>query len=181
MRDLISAYVPSNGEEENHKQSIFKLLSVGERCFYRDHFDPGHITGSGLLISHNHQRVLMNHHKSLNKWLCFGGHADGDQDVMRVAMREVNEESGIQEIEPVVGSIFDVDVHAIPFNPKKGEPAHAHYDIRYIFRVASPEAENFNISDESVSLRWCSFDEARSLIDGEASMGRLLSKWQAFA
>lgn len=181
MRDLVSAYIPPNDEEALHKQSILELLEVGSRCFFRDHFDPGHITGSGLLISHDGNRVLMNHHKSLDKWVCFGGHADGDEDVMRVAMREVIEESGIESIEPMVQGIFDVDVHAIPFNPKKNEPAHGHYDIRYIFRTATPEAESFNISDESLSLRWCSYDEARALIKAEDSMERLLAKWHGLA
>lgn len=179
MDKVLALYQPSNDLEALHKDSIVSLLQTGSRCFYRDHFNPGHITGSGLLISHDNSRVLMNHHKSLNKWLSFGGHADGDENVMRVAMREVMEESGIENIEAAIDDIFDVDVHPIPANPKKGEPAHAHYDIRYLFRVKDKDSEIFALSDESVSLRWCAYEEASVLIQQDDSMMRLLTKWQA--
>ena len=175
----LRSYLPSNDIEAAHKNSILILLQSTRRCYDRDHFDPGHITGSGLLISCDGKRVLMNHHKSLNKWLSFGGHADGDDNVMNVAGREVTEESGIENMEPVIDGIFDVDVHPIPANPKKGEPAHSHFDIRYLFRVKDPASETFALSDESVSLRWCDYAEASQLISQDGSMARLLSKWQS--
>jgi len=178
MDNLLRSYQPSNDVEEAHKNSILSLLQSAPRCYYRDHFDPGHITGSALLISADGQRVLMNHHKSLRKWLSFGGHADGDENILRVASREIVEESGIQNIEPVMGDIFDVDVHPIPANPKRGEPAHSHFDIRYLFCVKNKGDENFVLSDESVSLRWCGYDEAMGLIQQDGSMARLLSKWR---
>lgn len=176
---MLEAYMPSDVEGD-HWRDICALIEKHPDCFYRTHFDPGHITGSGLLVSADGRRVLMNHHKFLNIWICFGGHADGELDVLNVALREVIEESGIADVEPVTGKIFDVDVHGIPCNPAKGEPAHKHFDLRYLFRVRRADSEAFTGSEESVDLRWCGYEQARQLADpADASMHRLLDKWQA--
>lgn len=174
---MLENYIPSVAERD-HWRDIRTLIDNHPDCFYRTHFDPGHITGSALLLSADGTRVLMNHHKFLNIWICFGGHADGETNILQVALREAIEESGIDDIEPVRTTIFDVDVHAIPPNPKKNEPAHKHFDIRYLLRVRNAVNENFAKSDESVNLRWCSYDEARKLADpADLSMHRLLDKW----
>lgn len=174
---MLENYMPSEAERD-HWHDIRALIDNHPDCFYRTHFDPGHITGSALLLSADGNRVLMNHHKFLNIWICFGGHADGEKDILQVALREAIEESGIEDIEPVRSTIFDVDVHAIPPNPKKNEPAHKHFDIRYLLRVRNAVNENFAKSDESVNLRWCNYDEAQKLADpADLSMHRLLDKW----
>ncbi len=173
---MLDSYIPSNDIEAQHLKNIQDLIAHHPDCYVRSHFIPGHVTGSALLISHDKKRVLMNYHRSLQKWLCFGGHADGDRDILNVARREVIEESGIKNIEQVGSGIFDVDVHAIPENPKKGEPAHDHFDIRFLFRTASPADEAFVLSDESISLKWCGPEEALSLAQS-AGMTRLLNKW----
>ncbi len=116
----------------------------------------------------------MNHHGTLDKWICFGGHADGEMDIANVALRELQEESGITDVAFVMNDIFDVDIHPIPANPKKSEPAHEHFDIRFLFRVTGNE--NFAVSDESHAMKWCAYDEAL-LLAGDDSMRRLLQKW----
>lgn len=177
MLDELSRYRPGDAEARHYKD-IRNLIERYPDCYYRNHFNPGHITGSGLLISADGLRVLMNHHQFLNIWICFGGHADGEQDVLNVARREVIEESGIEDIEPVMEGIFDVDVHAIPANAKKSEPPHKHFDIRYLFRVRPAANEDFRASAESNALRWCSYDQAVKLAaPHDASMHRLLQKW----
>lgn len=177
MLEILKSYAPS-AVEKKHWLDIRTLIEQHPDCYHRTHFNPGHITGSGLLISADGKNVLMNHHKFLNIWICFGGHADGEQDILNVALREVMEESGIQAVEPVSTSIFDVDVHAIPANPKKNEPPHKHFDIRYLFRVTDAANENFTPSLESQSLRWCNYNEAITLASPQdVSMHRLLHKW----
>ena len=179
MLDILRDHKPNAGEEA-HLRDIRSLIETyGDRCFYRDHFDPGHMTGSGLLISADGNRVLMNHHKFLDMWICFGGHADGERDILNVALREVIEESGIADVEPAWDGIFSVDVHGIPANAKKGEPPHKHFDIRYLFRVRNAANENFAESEESNILRWCGYEEACALATPhDYSMHRLLDKWR---
>lgn len=163
---------------ENTLIPHFLELLKSDRCFYRDHFEPGHITGSALLLNLTGDQVLMNYHKGLNKWLHFGGHADGEEDIFAVAIRETMEESGLTAFKPVSPSIIDIDIHSIPANPNKNEPAHEHFDIRYIMRMTT-EDKTPVISPESVKLQWMTFDEASDCVDDNDSLQRLLSKAQA--
>lgn len=177
MDDVLARYTPYDDEEAADVAATRALIQSAEECYWRTQFNPGHITGSGLLVSHDHRRVLLNHHKFLDMWIGFGGHADGEKDILAVCRREMVEESGIVNIEPVNENIADVSIHPVPENPGKSEPAHRHFDIRYIYRVRDPADEAFVMSDESVNLRWCAYDEALALIRPGDKIARLLKKW----
>ncbi len=171
----LDRHVPLDDKEKTDLAAMIGFLQGGGDCFERTHL-PGHFTGSALLVNRAGDKVLLNHHKSLNFWMQFGGHADGDSDLFAVARREVQEESGFMEIVPVIEGILDIDIHGIPYNAKKAEPAHLHYDVRYLFRLTG-DNENFTVSDESLDMRWCDFEEAVALT-GLGSVARMLSKWK---
>jgi 8-oxo-dGTP pyrophosphatase MutT (NUDIX family) len=118
-------------------------------CFERA-CAPGHVTGSAWLVSADRRHVLLTHHRKLGRWLQLGGHADGDPDVARVALREAGEESGIAGLVLGDAEPLDLDAHEIPARP--GEPAHVHYDVRYL--VVAPPGAVVTVSDESLALRW---------------------------
>ena len=166
---------PSDDKEKTDLAATIAFLQSATDCFERTHL-PGHFTGSALLINRTGDKVLLNHHKSLNFWMQFGGHADGNADLFDVARRELEEESGFTAFEAAIPHILDIDIHAIPYNAKKGEPSHLHYDVRYLFRLTGDD-ENFTVSDESLAMRWCRYEEALALTD-EGSIARLLRKWQ---
>lgn len=135
----------------------------------------GHFTASAWLVSADGARVLLTHHRKLGRWLQLGGHADGDTDLARAALREAGEESGLPGLRAVEG-IFDLDRHWIP---QHGDTqAHWHYDVRYVVRAV---AEAFVVSDESHALAWRSIaalaDDARA----DASLRRMARKWMACA
>jgi 8-oxo-dGTP pyrophosphatase MutT (NUDIX family) len=177
MQTLIESlkhYNPSDSQEALDRATMIAFLQSGQNCFART--NPwAHFTGSALLTDRRGTKVLLNHHKSLNCWLQFGGHADGNPEMMDVARRELEEESGLATIEPVLESIFDIAIVAVPYNPMKKESAHLHYDVRYLFRLTT-DNEDFTVSDESISMRWCNYDEALKLT-GSGSVARMLGKW----
>ncbi|GAA0714814.1 NUDIX hydrolase [Dokdonella soli] len=133
-----------------------------------------HLTGSAWLVSADGARVLLTHHRKLDRWLQLGGHADGDTDLARVALREAEEESGLPDL-VVEPAIFDLDRHRIP--ARGNEPEHWHYDARYVVRATV--SEDFVVSDESHALAWWSIaDIARG--DGfDDSLRRMARKWLA--
>ncbi len=102
-----------------------------------------------------------------------GGHADGNPDVLHVALREASEESGLVEIEPLSGEIFDIDIHRIP---KRGnESEHDHYDVRFAMQTVGSEA--YLVSDESYNLGWIRIEDLAQVTD-EESMFRMARKWK---
>jgi 8-oxo-dGTP pyrophosphatase MutT (NUDIX family) len=176
LRAQLAALELAPGESEDKDRSrMLRLLDEEPACFERTCF-PGHFTGSALVVSADGSRALLHHHRFLDRWLQFGGHCDGDEDIVRVAVREAQEESGIAGLIVASRNPFDLDIHAIPANPKRNEPAHEHFDVRYM--LIAPEGAKFTVSDESHELRWFTPDEMLELpID--AGMVRLVEKWKA--
>lgn len=152
--------------------SMIALLDQAEDCFHRSCF-PSHFTGSALVVSADGSKALLHHHRKLDRWLQFGGHCDGDENVLRVAQREALEESGVEGLILASAKPFDLDIHAIP--AKDGEPAHEHFDVRYV--LIAPEDAQFSISEESHELRWVTPDEMLAL-PLSTGMQRLAHKWQ---
>lgn len=172
-------------EEERARVESFKALvnehasSANRDCF------PGHLTGSAIILTPQRDKILLTLHRKLGRWLQLGGHADGDWNLARVAHREGIEESGLESLELVrffdsnsreFGEgdypIFDLDVHAIP--ARGDEPAHFHYDARFLFVAPRPEA--ISTSEESTDLKWWDFDAACESFQ-KTSMDRILAKW----
>lgn len=118
-------------------------------CFERTQL-AGHITASAWVIDESATHAVLTHHRKLDKWLQLGGHADGDRDVRRVALREAIEESGLRTMRFASARIYDVDVHPIP--ARGSEPEHKHYDIRFAF--IADRSEPLVASDESHELAW---------------------------
>lgn len=113
----------------------------------------GHLTGSGFVLDASRSRVLLLHHKKLGRWLQPGGHGEGETDPREIALREIEEETGLRrsDLTPFPDPrILDLDVHGIPARP--GEPAHAHLDVRYGFLAGVGAAPR--VSEESRELRW---------------------------
>ncbi|HJD55491.1 MAG TPA: palindromic element RPE2 domain-containing protein [Rickettsia endosymbiont of Pyrocoelia pectoralis] len=137
--------------------------------------DYGHFTASAFLLNHDKTKFLLTHHKKLNKWLQLGGHCKSDNDILAEAIREAREESGINEIEIISDQIFDIDVHYIPERPN--EPAHYHYDIRFLLKTVNND--NFIKNDESQELKWFSFAGYPWLdIELERSVTRMIEKFK---
>ena len=172
LLDLLERYEKRHPEEEGCIGRIRELVRNSEDCFDRRCL-PGHITASTWIVSSDTHRFLLTHHRKLERWLQLGGHADGDSDVVAVALREAREESGLQDFEfwwedERFPTPIDVDVHGIPARP--GEPAHEHHDIRFLL-VAGPGQE-VSISDESNALEWFRWDQLEQDFD-EESLRRL--------
>lgn len=151
---LLDTYVPTREEQANLDEMV-ALASGTDDPFSRGRFVPGHFTASGFVISPDGAALLLVHHRRLQRWLQPGGHIDPeDGDPVAAAAREVREETAVALAEPLPTELFDIDVHAIP--AARGEPAHAHFDLRYLF-----QADNmaFEADDEVIAAAWVSIDQ----------------------
>lgn len=170
-------YMQRSPERRDTAEQILRFVADTPTCFERAH-TAGHITGSAWLLNPTGNKALLTLHRKLGLWLQPGGHADGDADILRVALREAEEESGISGIRPISPLIFDVDIHTIPAHTASGAPQHLHYDVRYLLRAPH---ESYSISHESRALAWCSLQELSALrpaVDGSVlRLARLCPEW----
>jgi len=179
LLEMLERYRTLHPAEESCIDEISRLVGRNQNCFERSCL-PGHITASAWILSADRSQALLTHHRKLDRWLQLGGHADGDSDALRVALREAREESGMARFR-VVGPRddaaipLDVDVHVIP--ARRDEPEHEHHDIRFLL-VAEP-GQSLLMSDESNDLRWFAGAELGPVI-GEESLGRMHRKAAAF-
>jgi len=168
IRELHS-YSTSFSEESEFVKRFLELLN-SERCFHRDHL-PGHITGSAWIVNKDRTKVLLVHHAKLNRWLQPGGHADGEENVLNVGIREAQEETGVMNFKVLKDGIFDLDIHTIP--QRKDFPEHLHYDIRYL--VEANEHDPIMVSEESHDVQWINLNELAKY-NPERSITRLKEK-----
>ena len=176
--EMLIRHAASHAERREAAVRIMEFVSTTPNCFCRT-CRQGHITGSAWLLNPAGDKVLLTLHRNLKRWMQLGGHADGDPDVLRVALREATEESGIPGIRPLSAEIMDVDIHPIPARPDRGEPAHFHYDIRFLMQAPH---ERFAISDESDDLAWWSYADIQSRrAELDEAVLRLARIWQTTA
>lgn len=112
LREL-AAYVPGDAREAAMTERLRAFVGAQAACFERT-LAIGHVTGSAWIVDRAGTAALLTHHRKLDTWLQLGGHADGDADIRRVALREATEESGLTHIAFASAAIYDVDVHRIP-------------------------------------------------------------------
>ncbi len=171
LLNLISIYRQNHPTEKHVIEQFISFVEAYSDCFDRQ-LEIGHITGSAWVVNQEGTEVLLTHHRKLNKWLQLGGHADGEADLLSVALRETLEESGLETVTPISRNIFDLDIHLIP---KRGrEKAHYHYDIRFSLQNAG--SERFEVSEESHALSWVPIDDL-DRIAPDASIRRMQRKW----
>ena len=146
---LLAEYGSRFPEEAACVANYTDFVSTHPDCFERS-LVVGHVTASAWIVDRAGARVLLTHHRKLDRWLQPGGHADGDPDVLATARREALEETGLTGLVADSERIFDLDIHPIP--ARGGVPEHLHYDARFLFQALG--GEDFTVSEESHALAW---------------------------
>ncbi|WP_106135309.1 NUDIX hydrolase [Mongoliibacter ruber] len=158
-------------EEEAAFINDFIDLTHDELAFVRERLH-GHFTASAWIVNKRRTHTLMTLHKKLNRWLQLGGHADGEENLQAVAMKEAQEESGLTSLRMVDFGIFDIDRHVIP--QRGNTPEHFHYDVRFLIEAEIDEP--LVVSAESKDLAWVHFESVEDLVHNNMSILRMLEK-----
>lgn len=159
IREL-SQFNPWNPQETADQAEILRRLTSGEELYFRTN-PTAHLTASAWVVSPDRRQVLMAYHNLYHSWSWLGGHADGERNLLSVALREVQEESGLTDVRPVSKSIFSVEVLAVNGHEKNSIyiPSHLHLNVTYLLE-ASPLAPLRNKPDENSRVAWFSPEEA---------------------
>ena len=172
LLQLLNHYDTEFMEERAMVARTRQYVSQHSNCFDRE-LRPAHITGSAWVLNPAWDHALMLHHRKLDMWLQPGGHADGDHDMLRVVLKETQEESGIalDDIQVLSTAIFDVDIHTVFDNEHFDR--HDHFDIRFLLQV--DDALPIPGNDESHQVRWIPLEEV-SHFNNVRSLYRMVEK-----
>ncbi len=165
-RDILNDYDPWCEEQARIRDRILSFMAEHSDAALRT-CAPGHLTASALVLEEGTGRCLLTLHRKLQRWLQLGGHCDGDTNLVRAALCEALEESGIEDLR-IDPAPIDVDIHTIPARPK--EPEHLHLDTRFV--VWAPNGAKEVISAESSALAWFEL-KAIEALDTDDSVRRL--------
>lgn len=170
LKEEIEKYVPYNAQEEADKSMMLEYLNTFEDCLTREN-RFGHFTASAIVVNPTKDKVLFAYHNIYNSWAWTGGHADGEEDLLGVALREAKEETSIEQINPVSNEILGLEViHVMP-HIKRGKfvSAHVHLNITYLLE-ADDTQEIHNKPDENKEVGWLPIDKLDEYVSEKAML-----------
>ena len=158
IMEQLRAYRPWNEQEKADCAELLRRLGQGEDLWTREN-RSAHLTASGWIVSPERDRVLMAYHNLYQSWAWLGGHADGESDLLSVALREANEESGVLAV-PVSPEIFSLEILHVAPHVKRGKfvCAHLHLNATYLLE-ADDKAPLRCKPDENSAVRWLSVQD----------------------
>ena len=158
--EQIEAYRPCCEQEQRDKAVILAFLAAHEDAFLRTNL-VAHMTASAWVVNPARDRVLMVYHRLYDSWAWTGGHADGETDLLSVALRECREETGVQHVRPVSAEIYSLEILTVEGHEKRRQyvPSHLHLNLTYL--LEADERDSLQIcAAENSGVRWFSLKEA---------------------
>ena len=158
--EQIEQYRPCNKQEQKDKEMILYCLRTQEQVFSREN-PVAHMTASAWVVNPERTKVLMAYHNIYDSWSWLGGHADGETDLLEVAMREVREESGVKTVHPVSEEIYSLEVLTVDGHVKRGQYVSSHLHLNVTYLLEAEEKEKLQIKeDENSNVAWFEKEEA---------------------
>ena len=173
--DLIKAYRPYNEQEVVDQKAILNFISQTDDHLLRTNL-VAHLTSSSIVLNKDYTKVLFAYHNIYQSWSWLGGHLDGDTDLLKVALKETKEETGIKHVEPFMDDIFMIDVIYVKNHIKNGVHVGDHLHLNVTFLLIADETDELFIKkDENQGVRWFTLDEVFDFIS-EARMVPIYKK-----
>ena len=160
LKEQIRAYRPVNEQEERDKELILRCLVTEKDIFTRENH-LAHMTASAWIVNEQRTKVLMAYHNIYKSWSWLGGHADGETDLLKVALKEAREESGILHVKPVSEELYSLEVLTVDGHVKKGAyvSSHLHLNVTYLLQAEETDALHIK-EDENSNVAWFPLEEA---------------------
>lgn len=175
LRERIESYLPYNCEEKKDKKIILKYMDLFSDLLTRNN-EIAHFTSSCWIVNEDRSKVLMIYHNIYDSWSWAGGHADGDEDLLNVSLKEAREETGIKNIQPLLEDIFSLEVLSVNGHMKKGKYVATHIHLNVTYLLCADENEMTHIKeDENSDVSWFELDEAVK-ISNEPYMRKIYTK-----
>ena len=160
--EALRSYRPWNEQEAADRDEILRQIEHSPDIFTRDNRNA-HMTASSWIVDPSRTKVLMVYHRIYDSWSWTGGHADGEENLLAVALREVTEETGVSSVTPVSDDIFSLEILTVDGHEKHDSyvPSHLHMNVTYL--LEADEEEPLTVcEDENKGVAWFGLDEALS-------------------
>ena len=160
LLQILERYAPFNEQEARDRAVLMGLLRTGQDLWTREN-EAAHLTASAWVVNENRDKVLMAYHNIYHSWSWLGGHADGERDLLAVALREVGEESGVIHVRPLSEEIFSLEILTVDGHEKRGKyvPSHLHLNLTYLLEAREGDALSMK-ADENSGVAWFGLEEA---------------------
>ena len=159
LKEELEKYIPYNEQEERDKEQMIEFINNFDDVLTRNN-NFGHFSASAFVVNNDRNKMVVVYHNIYDGWIYPGGHADGEEDLLSVAVREVEEETGLK-VKVLNNDIFGIQSLPVMGHIKRGKyvSAHTHYDVVYLLE-ADDNIPLVYREDESKGVKWISFDEA---------------------
>lgn len=157
--ESIKNYIPYNSQEAKDKDLIIECINKFNNILTRENL-IAHITSSGYIVNKERSKVLMIYHNIYQSWSWTGGHADGDCDLLHVAIKEAKEETGLKNVTPVLDDIFGLDVLTVNGHIKRGQYVSSHLHLSIAYLLEADEDDLLIVNEEETSgVKWLPINE----------------------
>lgn len=176
LRAQVENYVPANEQEERDRALLLRWIDSGVDILTREN-EVAHLTASAWVMNPERTKVLMAYHNLYDSWAWLGGHADGESDLLAVALREVEEESGVGAVCPVTDEILSIETLCVQGHEKRGRyvPCHLHLNVTYLLE-ADPNQPLRVKPNENSAVAWINVEDIPKKSTEEWFVERIYSK-----
>ena len=158
LKKSIENFIPYNEQEEVEKKIMLKYLSDFNDALTRQN-EYGHFTSSAFILNKERTKILMIYHNIYHSWAWTGGHSDGDNDLLYVAMKEAKEETGIKNVTPIIDDIYSLEIINVNGHEKRGKYVGSHVHLNITYLLEADENEEIHIKeDENSGVKWVSIN-----------------------
>lgn len=159
LKNNIEMFDPYNEQEEVDRKIMLKYINDFDDTLTRQN-EYGHFTSSAFVINKERTKILMIYHKIYNSWAWTGGHSDGDNDLLYVAMKEAKEETGIKNVTPILEDIYSLELINVNGHEKRGKYVGSHVHLNVTYLLEADENEGIHIKeDENSGVKWVTINE----------------------
>lgn len=179
IQEDIAAYVPCNEQEMRDQAMILSFMDDHKDVFSREN-RVAHMTASAWVTNRDRSKVLMVYHKIYDSWSWCGGHADGERDLLQVALKECREETGLTNVRPIDGKIASLECLTVDGHEKRGEYVSSHLHLNVTYLLEADDTEPLRIcEDENTGVKWFTPEDALAASTEPWFVSRIYSKLNA--
>ena len=159
LKESLEKFIPHNEQEEVERKIMLKYINDFDDVLTRQN-EYGHFTSSAFVLNKERTKILMIYHKIYNSWAWTGGHSDGDNDLLYVAMKEAKEETGVKNVMPISKDIYSLELINVNGHEKRGKYVGSHIHLNVTYLLEADESEEIHIKeDENSGVKWVPIDE----------------------